>query len=1057
MKKSGKTAMTTAIFAAVLTASAAFGDEHRNCVWTGAAGDAKWSSPGNWADNAAPSSGDAVSVSGSGSVNGEIENDIEGLSLAKLTFEGSVPFRLKGKGIAFAAAGECIVKTASVSVTNAIDLALADGECVVNSNSKDFFVFEGVISGDAAMLHFLVGAKVYLAGNNTYGGGTFFESSNGIALGHPNGFGKNGTLVKAAGTVEFFVTGDINYDFYRYSGGNFRFRKAGEYNIRGKVYGDKNKIQLVGGDTSNVCGGNGLVVFHQEVDFPNSVLINNNLGLDWKVKFLAPTSFRELQNGDYAPGQWMISEFHATNLVSVLHPCTLMRIHTMTADAFPTRPVVMFDGGMRTDYVEGNGVINLCGNNQTFDRLVSKDSSFEKKGLVKSTGAHATLTLAGTDSAYTYACLAEELSVVWNPIDSSCTQTFANRIHTMSGAIIVSNGTFAAEGEISFANAKRIEIAPGGRLLINSSLANSFAGVEQIDIAKDAILEIVSGVTAFSPNKAVLNLATGASVVLPETDGYEFLGITKDGEKLSNGVFDSENLPEIRSGRVIARGQDAQRVDISWSGEGASFAASDDANWVGGAAPNLINGSLFATFGNGGEKAEIAAGYDWRGIEFTRDFEIAGSHVLTLREGGITAGAASPSTNIVSSPLWLRADQEWQVGMDSRLNVNGGVADKGYGSYSVHKTGAGELHLNAPSPGMGAFTLGSRGVDGGKVVVNASTNAFGAASDQEVRIYSVNSAGTGNLTLGVSTVIERPVVFDTYNDYGNILKMHQGVEARFTKPVTMTGNLRMSLDGKNKMVFEGGGEFLNGWLCFSSYWNIAENYPMSEWIFKGEKQYKINYLYMSGYVNVTLASQDVQLNTFEIKAKYCRLNLAVPNALNNDSTRGILDNADATLSITGDQSIGNLTLTAGTISSETSGALSFATADGIATNSSVKLTGGASLFKRGNGTFVQDLMAETTGGIGVGEGKLVLTGNARFPNSTVFKVLGNGRAELEARNLLGKNTKVYMETTAVLDLAGDQRVKELYVDGVRQCDGIYRFSGSGRLMVGNIGLLIKVR
>jgi hypothetical protein len=170
-----------------------------------------------------------------------------------------------------------------------------------------------------------------------------------------------------------------------------------------------------------------------------------------------------------------------------------------------------------------------------------------------------------------------------------------------------------------------------------------------------------------------------------------------------------------------------------------------------------------------------------------------------------------------------------------------------------------------------------------------------------------------------------------------------------------------------------------------------------------------------------------------------------------------LDNADATLSITGDQSIGNLTLTAGTISSETSGALSFATADGIATNSSVKLTGGASLFKRGNGTFVQDLMAETTGGIGVGEGKLVLTGNARFPNSTVFKVLGNGRAELEARNLLGKNTKVYMETTAVLDLAGDQRVKELYVDGVRQCDGIYRFSGSGRLMVGNIGLLIKVR
>lgn len=1070
MKKSGKTAMTTAIFAAVLTASAAFGDEPRNCVWTGAAGDAKWSTPGNWTDNAAPSSGDSVSVSGAGAVNGEIENDIAGLALSKLTFTGSLPFRLKGEGVAFAAEGTCIEKSAAVAVTNALDLALADGTCTVEQTGDGNFVLEGAISGDNSMMHF-TGSKssILMAGNNTYGGGTHLESSNGIALLHPNGFGKHGTVVKSHGSIEFYYGSDINYEVEFPAGGNLKFRNSGIYEFKCPVHGVNSTVQILcGPDLKQNLAPNGTVVFHEPVDFPKAELKNYNLGSGWKVEFRKSACFNRLGKYYGTAAAAPTYEFYAANDIPNLHLSRAQRIHAKTVDAFLCAPVISLDTSMSEGTSVLSGEMDLCGSDQKFDRI-SSTAEYSNRGIIKTTGAAATLTLAGTGSAYTYAMLADELTVIWNPVDASFTQTFLNRVHTMTGSLIVSNGTLAVEGATSFAGAKRIEIASGARLLVNTTLADAFAAVERIDIARGGTLEIVSGATPFTLEAAVLDIASGASVVLPGSQGCEFLSIVKDGEPLAMGVYDSANLPEVSGGRIISRGETATRVDARWSGGGSGFMASDPANWVGGTVPVLVNGSLYATFGDGGTKVETAAGYDWLGMEFTRDFEVAGSGKLTLRGGGIAAGVQSPCTNVVSVPLWLRAAQEWQVGAGSRLEVNGGVAGNGYGSYSVSKTGPGELHLNAPSPGMGAFTLGSSGVNGGKVVVNTATNAFGEASDQEVTIYSKNSEGTGNLTVAASTVIERPFVFATGSDYGNILKLHEDVEVRFTKYVNLTGNMRMSCDGRNKVVLEGGGKFMDGWLCFSSAWNIAEKWPMTEWIFTGENPYDINYLYMSGFVDVTLDTAVRTLNTFEIKS-ICALRLTKPYVLDNTVTKGRLNHASAVFSVVGDQSMGAFDqLTAGTVTSPVPSTIYCNQGDSAVTNSGVCITGAVAIFKRGSAIFVQDKDSDTTGGMGVGEGTLVLTEKAKFPNATIFRVEDEGRAELEARNLLGKNTKVMIDSTARLDLAGDQRVKELWVDGVKRPCGIYGsqtsgapnalegVSGSGRLIVGDVGMFIRVR
>ena len=76
------------------------------------------------------------------------------------------------------------------------------------------------------------------------------------------------------------------------------------------------------------------------------------------------------------------------------------------------------------------------------------------------------------------------------------------------------------------------------------------------------------------------------------------------------------------------------------------------------------------------------------------------------------------------------------------------------------------------------------------------------------------------------------------------------------------------------------------------------------------------------------------------------------------------------------------------------------------------------------------------------------------------------RAEIEGERCLGKQVEVYYDDTATLKLDGDQSVSALYVNGVRQRDGVYGsaasraknvvsgFEGTGRLIVGRLGTVV---
>ena len=124
------------------------------------------------------------------------------------------------------------------------------------------------------------------------------------------------------------------------------------------------------------------------------------------------------------------------------------------------------------------------------------------------------------------------------------------------------------------------------------------------------------------------------------------------------------------------------------------------------------------------------------------------------------------------------------------------------------------------------------------------------------------------------------------------------------------------------------------------------------------------------------------------------------------------------------------------------------------------------LYKTGASLFVQDCAADTTGGIGVGEGVLRLTENARFRRATEFLVKGTSRAEVEGRRTFGSNVRVDMDSTATLALANDERVAALYIDGTHMPEGSYGpvgsgadhelgcFEGPGLLNVGKQGALL---
>jgi hypothetical protein len=377
------------------------------------------------------------------------------------------------------------------------------------------------------------------------------------------------------------------------------------------------------------------------------------------------------------------------------------------------------------------------------------------------------------------------------------------------------------------------------------------------------------------------------------------------------------------------------------------------------------------------------------------------------------------------------------------------------------------LYLNAEALSMGSFTLGSRAENGGVVCVNVATNAFGPASDEyTVCICGVTGSGNqGCVSFHTSTVVERPFKLDSENSY-YVFAVRKDVTARFTKKFTATGATRLSFAENAHVICEGGAT-LNGWTCF----NGARG---AKWTFRGEQPNVAEYFYLRDGQEVSIETVGNTISGIDIDDGV--FTVTRPLGLNTKAMNVYLNNGKSVLSLAGEQTIGAFRLMGGgAITSAVPSLVTFyqvKTANGKGgpiTNSAVRITGAVTLFKTGGELYVQDCAANTTGGIGVGEGVLRMTANAKFRDATAFLVKNEGRAELEGERLLGRKVHVDMDSSARLKLDGSQYVEAFTLDGVEKPWGTYGAPGSGArheleciegpgvLTVGTTGAFLIVR
>jgi len=1044
-------------------------------VWTGDGGDGRWNNPDNWENHAVPQNGDAVTVSGANAVNGTVNNDIPNLTLASLTFAGATAFRLSGEGVSFASAGTILVDSATASVTTALPISLAAGSNTVSVGSSPL-VLEGAFSGAGATLVLnSSGGSITLAAANTHDGGTVCTAKGKLILSRPDAC-LAGSLLEVNGDLTFSSPGDYNFDIRNTcASGNviYTLHPSGNtpYNFNGTVSSDTvtADIRIVNGTTA-ACTVN----FNAPVAFPRASY-HSGVRNNWNVNFNAPVHFSHMYGGAWYSSANAHTWLYATNTVGTLTPGYEMLFDLMTSNAFPGAPLVRYDqycSGTTADTT--SGYMNIHGFDQIFDRIMHSGSNASGRGTIRSYDGNfttikgGTITLKGTDSASTCAILMDNISLVWAPVDDF-TQTFVDRDHEMTGVLVVSNGTLEVGGSATFKKVGRIVVADGARFLLNTSAANALIGVTNIEVAAGGTFEVASGATPFAVGTVIMDYSTGAAFKIPAGDTYDFLGVKVDGEPLPGDTYHPGGaIPGLTGGDIIARDLPIVPTTAVWSG-GASpnDSISAPGNWTGDAAPALTGGGLAATFGNGGERAEIDRNVDWSGVAFNRDFTLDGIGVLTLRTGGIAVQAGC--TDTLAAPVKLRGDQTWDVGTGGRLNVDGGVSDY-FGASEVHKTGAGGLYLNAPSSSMGPFTLGSKSANGGTVYVNTSTNAFGPASDHLIRINSVNGSNPaqGVARFLTSTVVERPITFDGNNAYYNFY-----VDAgtiRFTRKFTQVGSMRLHFNQNVHVICEGGAS-LGGWTCFHGH-------SSAKWTFRGKTPISANYFYLSSEQNVVLETPSNSVSGIDF-CSASSLTATQPRALNTEAMQVLFGNSGARLIVAGDQQIGGfMKMTGGTITSTVPSTVYFSQYDWSSaanpkdkpmTNSAVRIDGAVTLYKRGTSLFVQDCAADTTGGIGVGEGTLRLTAAAKFQKASRFLVEGTARAEIEGERCLGKSVEVYYDDTAAIKLGGDQRVAALYINGVRQTSGCYGssasgaenvvvgFEGTGRLIVGPRGFYLTFR
>lgn len=660
----------------------------------------------------------------------------------------------------------------------------------------------------------------------------------------------------------------------------------------------------------------------------------------------------------------------------------------------------------------GKSFVDLGGWDQTLNRTYREQAKGNRE--FKSSSP-ARLTLNATASGTVDCMFNGKMSLCFNPVGATTSLKVLDSVSTMSGDLIVSNGTFEVAGTASFKNVGTIEVADGASFVL-SSTASLPLGEEKI----------------------VLRLAPTAHVTLPAEGSLRVAALYVNGERQDGGNYTPAKLPQLTDNGASIGVKDYEREPIACAWDGGAgddisiFAA---ANWEGDVAPDLANGTAAATFATGGETAEVGSTVSMYSLAFdgaSTEFALTGDGLVKLYGGSVAV--ASAHTAKIAVPLEIRKDHDFTVASGATIELSASIAAAEGFDHMIMKSGSsGSLVFRNAQIGC-RFSL-----DNGK----GPFSVVGGGETVFSRIFRVNGSDTFKPTLKDSSTL----VFDGGFEWGAIwIELQNGSESNPGAWYFRNKPMKSSKSSKGY------------WYPFylAGYQTVHLDAPdnQCELIMKGTSPRVIcgcDYAFSNHVTTVSYSDNNnsdaiLDLNGFDQECG--TLYLAKKDSINQNGPQ---------------------------IRSALPARLSFKQASNQV-NTRVAFNGQIDLEKRGTASLTFSRSYDATGTVAVVEGTLAFDANGSAPNVTNVTVSG-GTFSLGRSGTLPKTATVVLsdDAAAVVNLADGirQRCAALFVGGQKLEPGTYgsatsgaqhagdpvaaHFTGNGILSVGGGGLVLLVR
>ena len=735
---------------------------------------------------------------------------------------------------------------------------------------------------------------------------------------------------------------------------------------------------------------------------------------------------------------------------------------------------------MRHSSTTEKNILRLYGFDQTIDRI--SGGLVNGKDIDKiTTTAPARLELRGSADAETSCLVGDgEITLVWNP-SGPFTQTFRERANTTSGEIIVSNGVFKVSDFATFANVKRIVVAPDAVFdMTTATSSGALAGCTTIEVGRGGKFLLGDGAeNVFTDNQLTLKLSSLGEFCLNAED-YLFTRVEVDGVLLAGGQYASGTGPFTGSGSFSVPESEVETTSVLWVGQGENVLSSTALNWEGGDTPNFLSRGLLPIFATSGVLAEIDTAMDLKGIRFagaSQEFMLRSASPeskIAIRTEGVAVEVSHKA--IVDVPLEVKCDQTWNVGKNASLVISN-AATMAF-TYAVTNIGLGELVLCSSNNNFkGAFHVGTSSVTGGTVKVYAPENAFGPECDEELVVHmyspaggsSSESANFGKLYL-YGTKIERPVLFTGQGNNYQPLWSATGTNI-FTKSVNWSSHFRPKVSENSVLIWEGGATGHNWFMPYSP--QGSENAVLCI----RNRPADFAYFHLSVTPQIRLEVAGNNYSTLEFISG--ELVFGVDWAFNKNGDKVYFSSKLAVFDLNGyNQRIANIFNASGATVRSRSGAqlhLSQTNAQAVDSSGGIEFTGGAGLTYEGGKDFTIDLAMSSTGKVEVVSKTLRFSETGSWKKAAAVAVSGNGCIDISRRGIFGGKAAFSADGNGVF-LLGEgvaQKCRSLTVGSYQVPPGRYggadcafenvdktyasHFSGSGVLIVGDCSLSIVVR